>query len=42
MAKADDAAVVFVLDDPARVGQAYWGGYGLGRIVPPAFTMKRG
>ncbi len=29
MAKADDAAVVFVLDDPARVGQAYWGGYGL-------------
>ncbi|MCC4604213.1 SDR family NAD(P)-dependent oxidoreductase [Xanthomonas campestris] len=24
----DDAAVVFVVDDPARVGQAYWGGYG--------------
>ena len=22
-------AVVFVLDDPARVGQAYWGGYGV-------------
>nr|WP_218974163.1 SDR family NAD(P)-dependent oxidoreductase [Xanthomonas hortorum] len=24
----DDAAVVFVVDDPARVGQAYWGAYG--------------
>lgn len=24
----DDAAVVFVLDDLLRVGQAYWGGYG--------------
>ncbi|MCD0247853.1 SDR family NAD(P)-dependent oxidoreductase [Xanthomonas melonis] len=23
-----DAAVVFVIDDPARVGQAYWGAYG--------------
>lgn len=29
LAKADDAAVVFVVDDLARVGQAYWGGYGL-------------
>lgn len=29
LAKADDAAVVFVVDDPARVGKAYWGGYGL-------------
>lgn len=27
--KADDAAVVFALDDLSRVGQAYWGGYGL-------------
>jgi NAD(P)-dependent dehydrogenase (short-subunit alcohol dehydrogenase family) len=26
--RAPDAAVVFVVDDPARVGQAYWGGYG--------------
>ncbi|MGR4894628.1 SDR family NAD(P)-dependent oxidoreductase [Stenotrophomonas sp. LARHCG68] len=25
----DDAAVVFSLDDPARVGQAFWGGYGV-------------
>lgn len=29
LAKADDAALVFTLDDPQRVGQAYWGGYGL-------------
>ena len=27
--RADDSAVVFALDDPARVGQAFWGGYGL-------------
>lgn len=25
----DDAALVFVIDDPARVGQAYWGAYGI-------------
>lgn len=24
----EDAALVFVVDDPARVGAAYWGGYG--------------
>jgi len=24
----EDAALVFTLDDPARVGRAYWGGYG--------------
>lgn len=27
--RADDAAVVVAVDDPARVGQAYWGGYGV-------------
>lgn len=27
--RADDAAVVFALDDLERTGQAYWGGYGL-------------
>jgi len=27
--QADDAAVVLAVDDPARVGQAYWGGYGV-------------
>lgn len=26
--QAPDAAIVFALDDPARVGGAYWGGYG--------------
>lgn len=31
LAKAEDSAVVFVVDDPARVGQAYWGGYGLAK-----------
>jgi len=29
LARSDDAAVVFVIDDVVRVGQAYWGGYGL-------------
>lgn len=27
--KAEDAAVVFVVDDAAHVGRAYWGAYGL-------------
>ena len=27
--RAEDAALVFALDDPARVSQAYWGGYGV-------------
>jgi NAD(P)-dependent dehydrogenase (short-subunit alcohol dehydrogenase family) len=26
---AEDGAVVFAMDDPARVGQAFWGGYGV-------------
>lgn len=29
LARASDAAVVFTVDDPARVGHAYWGGYGI-------------
>lgn len=29
--KVDDSAVVFVTDDPARVGKAYWGAYGLAK-----------
>lgn len=29
LAKADDAALVFALDDLERVGGAYWGGYGI-------------
>ncbi len=27
--RAPDAVVVFATDDPQRVGQAYWGGYGI-------------
>lgn len=27
--RAPDSAVVFAIDDPARAGGAYWGGYGL-------------
>ena len=27
--QADDSAVVFTIDDPARTSQAYWGGYGI-------------
>lgn len=27
--RSGDAAVVFAIDDPARTGGAYWGGYGL-------------
>jgi len=26
-----DAAIVFVLDDPARTGKAFWGGYGVAK-----------
>ena len=29
LAKAPDAALVFAVDDLARVSQAYWGGYGV-------------
>lgn len=29
LSQSADAALVFALDDPARVGQAYWGGYGV-------------
>jgi len=31
--RSGDGAVVFALDDPARVGQAYWGGYGLAHLA---------
>ncbi|HEY6986193.1 MAG TPA: SDR family NAD(P)-dependent oxidoreductase [Rhodanobacteraceae bacterium] len=29
--RAEDAAIVFVLDDPARMGKAFWGGYGVAK-----------
>ena len=31
--KAEDSAVVFVLDDPDRAGRAYWGAYGLTQLA---------
>ena len=31
--RAPDSAVVFVLDDPQRVGRAYWGGYGVAKFA---------
>jgi NAD(P)-dependent dehydrogenase (short-subunit alcohol dehydrogenase family) len=31
----DDAAVVFVADDPARVGKAFWGGCGIAKQALP-------
>lgn len=34
----DDAAVVFVLDDPARMGNAYWGGYGVAKSALGTFA----
>ncbi|TWI00219.1 short-subunit dehydrogenase [Luteimonas cucumeris] len=36
--RADDAAVVFALDDTSRVGQAYWGGYGLAQHARAALV----
>ena len=35
---ASDAAVVFVLDDPARVGKAYWGSYGVAKFALAGFA----
>jgi NAD(P)-dependent dehydrogenase (short-subunit alcohol dehydrogenase family) len=29
--QADDSAIVFVLDDPVRMGKAFWGGYGVAK-----------
>ncbi|KIQ97132.1 SDR family NAD(P)-dependent oxidoreductase [Lysobacter sp. A03] len=29
LSQAPDAALVFAVDDPARVGKAFWGGYGV-------------
>ncbi len=33
-----DAAVVFVLDDPERIGKAYWGSYGVAKAAISAFA----
>jgi NAD(P)-dependent dehydrogenase (short-subunit alcohol dehydrogenase family) len=29
--RSQDAAIVFVLDDPVRMGRAFWGGYGVAK-----------
>ena len=29
LSRAQDAALVFTIDDPARTGEAFWGGYGI-------------
>jgi len=31
--RAPDSAIVFVMDDPQRVGRAYWGGYGVAKFA---------
>lgn len=31
LARAKDASVVFVLDDPVRISRAFWGGYGVAK-----------
>ena len=31
--RAPDSAVVFVMDDPQRIGHAYWGGYGVSKFA---------
>ncbi|QWT18370.1 SDR family NAD(P)-dependent oxidoreductase [Bacillus sp. NP157] len=33
LGRADDSAVVFVLDDPDRVSRAHWGGYGVSKAA---------
>lgn len=35
---APDSAVVFVLDDPARIGRAYWGSYGVAKFALAGFA----
>jgi NAD(P)-dependent dehydrogenase (short-subunit alcohol dehydrogenase family) len=38
--RAGDSAVVFVTDDPARVGLAYWGAYGLAKHALAALVPQ--
>lgn len=38
MRKAEDAAVVFTVDDPARTSGAYWGGYGIAQAGQEAMV----
>ena len=34
----EDSSIVFVLDDPQRVGKAYWGGYGVAKSALAGFA----
>jgi NAD(P)-dependent dehydrogenase (short-subunit alcohol dehydrogenase family) len=36
--RAPAAAIVFVFDDPARVGNAFWGGYGVAKAALQGFA----
>ena len=38
LAKAEAGAAVFVLDDPARTGRAFWGGYGIAQAGQAALV----
>lgn len=38
LAQQEDAAIVFALDDPARTGGAYWGGYGIAQQAQAALV----
>ncbi len=38
LAKAEAGAAVFVLDDPARTGSAFWGGYGIAQAGQAALV----
>ena len=38
LARQEDAAVVFALDDPARTGAAFWGGYGIAQQAQAALV----
>lgn len=38
--RGDDTALVFVVDDPARVGQAYWGAYGVAQQAQRALVSS--
>ena len=38
LSKADAGAAVFVLDDPARTGSAFWGGYGVAQAGQAALV----
>lgn len=40
--KSGDSAVVFVTDEPGRVGKPYWGAYGLSKLALAALVRQLG